>query len=149
VGTTEPQQHEVGRQDVYFNRNLALLVLAFAALLTVDAASRLRGTGCASFASGVNLSLATTLTAAGLYLLWCWRFLVRHSDKPTAYFRAFDARHLWASNVALFGVGPFLTALAVITYLGHVKFVSGLLVGPPSLLMLGALSRATGGIRSL
>jgi hypothetical protein len=89
------------------------------------------------------------MVAVGLYLLWCWRFIVRHLGRPTAYFRAFDARYLAASNLAVFGVGPFLGALAVIMFIGNVKFISGLLGAPATLLLLLALGKLTGGIRPL
>jgi hypothetical protein len=145
VGQHDDRGHDVGLRDATVCRNLGLLALGFAVSIGVNAVGQHRS----RFGFGADSSFAITSALIGAYLLWCWRFIIANLARPTSYFRAFDARHLWSTNVAFFGVGPFLADLAAITYFGNERLVSGLLVGPASVLVPCAIGRLTGGVRPL
>ena len=139
-------QHEVRPQDAIFCRNLGLLALGGAVYVAVTlAASPWRS----SFADGLHLSLAVSLTVGGVYLLWASRFIVRHIGQGTEFFRANDDRFRGLTNALFFAVGPVLLLAGILMYLHGSRFPSGLAVCPGGLLSFFGFARATGGIGRL
>jgi hypothetical protein len=135
----------VGRRDAAFDRNLGLLAIGVGVYVGIQALTGLTLT----FHGGLAVSLTVTFSALGAFLLWCSRFITRNVNAGTQYFREIDARTWRLTNSLFFGGGPALLAAAVIAHGLHAPFVSGLLVGPVCLLLLGAVGRATGGISRL
>jgi hypothetical protein len=144
VARAGSQERNVGT-DANSCRNLGILALVFAAFMAFSTT----GSHSCSFGQGVDISCAVTAMLFGGYLLWCWRFLFNHLDRPTSYFRNQDARAFRVTQVAFLGVGPFFGVLAAITYLGNDKLLSGLLLAPAGFLVLCGVGRLTGGIRPL
>jgi hypothetical protein len=139
-------QHDVRPADAIVCRNLGLLALGGATYIGFNIAA---ASWRFSFADGLHLSLVLTLAAAGAYLLWASRFIVRNMGRGTAFFRATDDRVRGLTNTLFFAVGPLMIAAGVVLYIHGTRFPSGLAVVPGSLLTFFGLARATGGIGRL